>query len=173
MNLDELCDEVNKILKDQKIMVADARTSSIVTPRNVRYYQTIGLLHLPVRRDGRAEYDNEHLDRLVEIKKAQHDGISLDQMHPKREPLDIEPILKSLRSEIVTSPLDFSIVRNVVIDRAVSVKKDFVSVNSEPVVGWSIHFGDIALSGRGARPTQEQVDAIREILHDEVEVDNN
>lgn len=165
MNLDELCDEVNKILKDQKIMVADARTSSVVTPRNVRYYQTIGLLHLPVRRDGRAEYDKEHLDRLVEIKKAQHDGVSLDQLNDKQKRVDINPLAEVLRmntnfAQFTERPLAL----NVLSDRSVDVS-DFVnSSNSETAFGWSVHFRSAVLSGRGEPPTIEQVEAIRKVL---------
>lgn len=146
-------------------MVADARTSSVVTPRNVRYYQTIGLLHLPVRRDGRAEYDKEHLDRLVEIKKAQHDGVSLDQLNDKQKRVDINPLAEVLRmntnfAQFTERPLAL----NVLSDRSVDVS-DFVnSSNSETAFGWSVHFRSAVLSGRGEPPTIEQVEAIRKVL---------
>lgn len=57
MNLDELCDEVNRVLLARGISVADGRTASVVTPRNVRHYRTIGLLEPSSRGDGRAEYE--------------------------------------------------------------------------------------------------------------------
>ena len=166
VNLNELCDEVNRILKDQKISVVDARTSSELSPRNVRYYQTIGLLHPPTRKDGRADYNASHVEKLVSIKRAQHDGVPLDQMQPKHEPLNIEPILKSLRSEFVAPSVNFSMVMGTQNDNSPLRSVFSIPKSLEPEMGWAIHFGTVSLSGRGNPLSKEQVDAIREILQD-------
>lgn len=154
-------------------MVADARTSSVLTPRNVRYYQTIGLLHPPVRRDGRAEYDTDHVDRLVAIKKAQHDGVSLEEMQHRPVRIDYTPIVEALRlqtnfAQVAETPT----LRNILVDRSVEVKKLIDSSSADATFGWSVHFGTTSLSGLGNPPTQQQVEAIRKVLNSPTETDD-
>ena len=146
-------------------MAADARTSSVVTPRNVRYYQTIGLLHPPIRQDGRAEYDADHVNRLVEIKRAQHNGISLEEMQRRPERIDYTPMIEALRLETNFSQVaDTRTMRNILVDRSVALKNLIDSLSPNAALGWSVHFQSAVLSGRGAPPTERQIDAIRKAL---------
>lgn len=163
MNLDELCDEVNRVLASRGISIADGRTATVVTPRNVRYYRTIGLLKPPTRRDRRAVYEQFHIEEIVEIKQAQHDGISLELLIEQRKrdkasrwdfPLSAL-IMKSTVTEapLLNNFLSFSALR-----------EDGISPKSDEIHGWSIHFGGIVLSGLGTPPSRQQIDAIRKAL---------
>jgi len=51
-----------------------------VTPRTIRYYVELGLLPPPSGTGNRAVYDQEHLDRLMTIKKLQMGRLSLDEI---------------------------------------------------------------------------------------------
>jgi DNA-binding transcriptional MerR regulator len=52
-----------------------------VNPKTIRYYESIGLLPEPDRTDaGYRVYDEEDLDRLAFIRRAQQLGLSLDEI---------------------------------------------------------------------------------------------
>ncbi|MDP9443934.1 MAG: heavy metal-responsive transcriptional regulator [Actinomycetota bacterium] len=52
-----------------------------VTPKTIRYYESIGLLPEPGRTpSGYREYDGSYLDRLTFIRTAQRLGITLDEV---------------------------------------------------------------------------------------------
>ena len=44
LDLQQLCDEANQRLADRNVQPSSGRANPVVTPRNVRYYQTLGLL---------------------------------------------------------------------------------------------------------------------------------
>ena len=166
MNIEQLCDEVNRVLQARHITVADARTSSVVSPRNVRYYRTIGLLTPPSRSEGRAEYEQDHVDQIVAIKQAQQDGISLEQLIEQQEtksPLDTTRFtlnanfMTTYAREIPNS--DFALRSE---SRDVGIIE--ASAKQDEFIGWSVHFESVVLSGYGTAPTREQIDAIRRIL---------
>ena len=164
VNLDELCDEVNRALLAQGISVADGRTASVVTPRNVRYYRTIGLLKPPTRRDGRAVYGQNHIDEIVAIKQAQHDGISLEQLIEQRKKTETRQGNLTLNfnpsmSEVVEKTVIQSFLTTTLPELNIS------SLKSDEVFGWSVHLGDIVLSGTGTPPNRQQIAAILEILN--------
>lgn len=165
VNLDELCVEVNRQLDARGISVADGRTASVVTPRNIRYYRTIGLLKPPTRRDGHAEYEYFHVDDIVAIKQAQRDGITLEQLLEQRkktetEEIDISLMLNhSFNSFSKTPP-----TLNFLVSKAEALELNVDLSESDTVFGWSIFIGTNTLSGSGSRPTQQQIDAIRKIL---------
>lgn len=85
MTIDELCKEVNRRLDEDELEVWDSRVTVAVTPRNVRYYQTLGLLPAPSRRDGRADYSSDHVEAIVQIKHAQADGTALNELPHRRD----------------------------------------------------------------------------------------
>lgn len=88
MTIDELCTEVNRRLDEDELKIWDSRVTVAVTPRNVRYYQTLGLLPAPSRTDGRADYSSEHVDAIVQIKHAQADGTALNELPQRRDVQD-------------------------------------------------------------------------------------
>jgi DNA-binding transcriptional MerR regulator len=51
-----------------------------VTPRTIRYYVELGLLPPPTGTGNRAMYSQEHLHRLMTIKKLQMGRLSLDEI---------------------------------------------------------------------------------------------
>ena len=66
-----------------------ARTAGLRVD-TVRYYQSIGLLHPPVREGRRAFYDATHLDRLERIRALAERGFSLKAIGAVLEDGDLE-----------------------------------------------------------------------------------
>lgn len=185
MNIEELCAEANRVLAGLGVTVADGRTSSVVTPRNVRYYSSLGLVEPPVRDGKRARYEKSHVDAIVAVKKAQVDGASLDQiLRMKREADAPAPVRKMIpdlnqmlnvsdfvvRSELMTPRLNVDVSRSRglasfvtqhVVDPAIAP-----TVRHVDSMGWSVRIGDTTLSGSGLPPTDQQIELIREILSD-------
>lgn len=64
-----------------RLAVDDQRVQASPDARNIRYYQTTGLLDKPVRYDGRvARYGLRHLLQLIAIRALQTRGLSLAQV---------------------------------------------------------------------------------------------
>jgi hypothetical protein len=166
VNIEQLCDEVNRILETRRITVSDARTASVVSPRNVRYYRTIGLMEPPIRRDGRAMYEQVHIDQIVAIKEAQQDGITLEELIEQRKRTElVKSFLKpSLHLNAMTTDLSLSVPTNShVPEFSYSSTTNKISKDNG-LLGWSVHFDSTVLSGQGTPPTPQQLAAIRKIL---------
>jgi DNA-binding transcriptional MerR regulator len=79
--LDELCEEVAKVLAKESAGPADGRVREVPDRRTVRYYTTLGLLDRPAAMRGRtAYYGKKHLWQLLAIKRLQAQGRSLSQV---------------------------------------------------------------------------------------------
>jgi DNA-binding transcriptional MerR regulator len=80
-DLEALVEAVNHQLKQAGWAPQDERAAERLDPRNVRYYQTLGLVSKPTRYEGRhARYEYRHLLQLVAIKGLQAQGLSLAQI---------------------------------------------------------------------------------------------
>lgn len=166
VNIEQLCDEVNQILETRRITVSDARTASVVSPRNVRYYRTIGLLEPPIRRDGRAMYEQVHIDQIVAIKQAQQDGITLEELIEQRKRTDLAKnlIKQNLHLDVMTThQVQWAPTTSYALEVSAFLTTNKISKDNG-LLGWSIHFNSAVLSGQGATPTPQQIAAIRKIL---------
>ena len=169
MTLNELCDEVNVLLERLGVEIADGRTASVVTPRNVRYYRTAGLVSPPRRVDGRADYDQVHVDEIVNLKKAQASGVSLEELSTER--LKQNHIAVRRPEPDLSRSFDTSLRLNALTSQSLSAAPIRPLFSATPAgvfdLGWSIRIGDITLSGPANPPTQEQIDAVAAVLSPE------
>ncbi len=78
-----------------------------VTPRTVRYYVELGLLPPPEGLGRSAGYAQEHLDRLLVIKRLQTDRFSLDEIREQLATL-APAATACLESEAAPAPPDAS-----------------------------------------------------------------
>ena len=170
VTLDELCAEVNRLITERGISVADGRTASLVTPRNVRYYRTLGLVSAPRRIEGRADYGTDQVDEIIRIKKAQADGVSLDQMKIRR-PASSRPATSSADDMIVRSSMANALMAVHSTNRSWSAEAERLgwmsfsrSTTDSVDFGWSTRIGDVTLSGEKDPPSRTQLDAIAAIL---------
>lgn len=170
VNIDELCATVNRRLRTERIKVESGRTAARVTPRNVRYYRTVGLISAPERDGGRAHYAESHVEEIVAIKRLQAEGRSLEEVRamrniaPERQAavpgLDAPALFASVSlsraSDQSWSPVHMN--RSMYVEDAMFTR---------PELGWSFRLGDVTLSGTGRPPTQEQLDSISQVLSGE------
>lgn len=137
-DIEQLVIRVNRHLEREGIEVSDGRAAPDVTIRNVRYYQTLGLLPPVLRHEGRAGYSDQHVEAIVSIKRAQAQGRSLADM-PRFRP-DV------LTAASATGPSGAGISR-------------------QPVAGWIAPINDhVQLIGTGPAPLPQVLDAIAALL---------
>jgi len=177
VTIDELCDLVNAKLEDDAVVPSDSRATSIVTPRNVRYYRTLGLMSAPTRAGGRSDYNSTHLDEVLRIKRAQANGTSLSDLKRANE---ISGMIERQRAAVTWSgpnPVaNFlpSFVSNFsrpsesdMLDPVHAMTGQVEAGNVGQRFGWSVRIGGVTLSGEGARPTSDQLQRITEVLDNE------
>lgn len=175
MDVDELCAAVNAALSEANVEVADGRTTGAVTPRNVRYYRTLGLVSPPTRRAGRSQYDDHHVDEIVAVKTAQAQGASLEELRARRARSQVEPSTVRLTAEGlgVVKLATFGVERRAITEVPLLAA---ARVDLPDLFGWSVRivseqFGELTISGAGDRPTAAQLESIRRMLDDEPPAD--
>jgi DNA-binding transcriptional MerR regulator len=79
--LDDLVNVASQWIERATSQPIDGRVAPLPDARTVRYYQTLGILHKPLRYEGRnAVYGYHHLLQLIAIKLLQRQGLSLAQI---------------------------------------------------------------------------------------------
>ncbi len=87
--------------------LADLCVLADLTPRTVRYYVQIGLVHRPVGETRAARYGPQHLEQLLLIKKWTAAGVSLERIRNllKGDQAPIPPKSKAVGSIEICSHL--------------------------------------------------------------------
>jgi DNA-binding transcriptional MerR regulator len=75
----ELADTVNQWCRKHDVLPLDNRSGADVTVRNVRYYQTLGIVDRPVSPDGRG-FTEKHRLQLIAIRLLQAKGLPLNRI---------------------------------------------------------------------------------------------
>src|SRR6266446_5655333 len=78
-SISELAERVNNWCRENKIVPLHNGAGEKVTVRNIRYYQTLGLVDRPVRADGRG-FTRKHQLKLVWIRRLQAKGLPLGKI---------------------------------------------------------------------------------------------
>lgn len=139
-DIEQLVMRANHRLERHGIEVSDGRTAPDVTIRNVRYYQTLGLLPPVLRHDGRAGYSEQHVEAIVNIKREQAKGRSLADMPRFRD----DAMLAASSSRAAP-----------------------VGIRQRSVAAWLVPVNEtIQLIGTGPTPAPEVLDAIVALLAD-------
>lgn len=117
--LDQLVDEVNRIIAEKKddVQTADGRLSEMITVRKVRDLLAKRLINNPVK-DGRQNYfDNSHVEQILNIKSLQKEGAS-------------EKLLRGLSasSYLSLNDQDMSVATNNITDKDSELQANAMSV---------------------------------------------
>ena len=78
-SISQLAERVNRWCSENNILPLHNGAGEDVTVRNIRYYQTIGLVDRPLNASGRGFTRKHHL-QLVSIRRLQAKGLSLDRI---------------------------------------------------------------------------------------------
>jgi len=82
LTIDELCDEVARLLKENDLLYShlDNRISSVPDMRTIRYYSTLGLIDRPAIVGRVAKYNRRHIMQIVAIKTMQKANLPLSEI---------------------------------------------------------------------------------------------
>lgn len=144
------------------IEIENGRTSSLVTPRNIRYYCTIGIMPPPKRLDSKSTYDDSHVEAVLSIKRSQMAGLSLKEISAQQQSTRISPVF-STAFETQLSMVSALSSRNS-LSLSESISPNLFANLQTPNLGWSLIVGDCHLSGYGLPPSRDQLSAITKIL---------
>jgi DNA-binding transcriptional MerR regulator len=151
-----------------------------VTARTVQFYVAEGLIPSPARQGNRLDFDDTHIEALLEVKRQQAAGKSLEEITATTTRLTRElfsglpgrrnvPLIESyttLKMNTLTDHAEF---------RAAPGLVDFMELGNTPTdhettvrFRWHIDLGrDRELSGAGRPPQQRTIDAIRALFEHE------
>jgi DNA-binding transcriptional MerR regulator len=164
VEIQALCDKVNQLIISEGIEIENGRTSSLVTPRNIRYYCTIGIMPPPKRLDSKSTYDDSHVEAVLSIKRSQMAGLSLKEISAQQQSTRISPVF-STAFETQLSMVSALSSRNS-LSLSESISPNLFANLQTPNLGWSLIVGDCHLSGFGVPPRRDQLDEIEKILGD-------
>lgn len=164
MEIQALCDKVNQLIISEGIEIENGRTSSLVTPRNIRYYCTIGIMPPPKRLDSKSTYDDSHVEAVLSIKRSQMAGLSLKEISAQQQSTRTSPVFSTAFETQQSVVSSFSSRNSLSLSESISTQL-FVNLRT-PKLGWSVIVGDCHLSGFGVPPRRDQLDKIEKILED-------
>jgi DNA-binding transcriptional MerR regulator len=164
VEIQALCDKVNQLIISEGIEIENGRTSSLVTPRNIRYYCTIGIMPPPKRLDSKSTYDDSHVEAVLSIKRSQMAGLSLKEISAQQQSTRTSPAFSTAFETQQSVVSSFSSRNSLSLSESISTQL-FVNLRT-PKLGWSVIVGDCHLSGFGVPPRRDQLDKIEKILED-------
>jgi DNA-binding transcriptional MerR regulator len=160
VEIQALCDAVNQLIVAEGIEIENGRTSSLVTPRNIRYYCTIGIMPPPKRLDSKSTYDESHVEAVMTIKRSQMAGLSLKEIKAQQQPENLSLAFTDVLKANTFASLSLN---SVTAHRSTQFKlPTFATRDSQ--FGWTVTIGNHQLSGFGIRPNEDQLSAIKQIL---------
>jgi DNA-binding transcriptional MerR regulator len=166
VEIQSLCDTVNQLIVSEGIEIENGRTSSLVTPRNIRYYCTIGLMPSPKRFDSKSTYDDSHVEAVMTIKRSQMAGMSLKEIKAQQQP---ENALNAFSELVKANTLSLN---SMMTTRSAQYSLPIFEM-SDSQFGWTVNIGNHQLSGFGVRPNEEQLVAIEQILKVDLKESNS
>lgn len=92
-----------------------------ISRRTIRYYIQQDLLERPEGEKRGSYYTQEHLERLLEIKKWQKEGLSLERI---KELLTVNPEIINVLPVRSQKPGDISVLSHVFIDEGIEIQID-------------------------------------------------
>ena len=104
LTLDELSQEVARLLEDKALLEAqaDGRVAAAPDARTVRYYGTLGLVDRPSIVEREARYGRRHVLQLVAVKALQARGLPLAEIQARlygRSNSELETLLSAVSQE--------------------------------------------------------------------------
>jgi len=166
MEIQALCNAVNQLIVSEGIEIENGRTSSLVTPRNIRYYCTIGIMPSAKRFDSKSTYDDSHVEAVMTIKRSQMAGMSLKEIKAQQQP---ENALNAFSELVKANTLSLN---SMMTTRSAQYSLPIFEM-SDSQFGWTVNIGNHQLSGFGVRPNEEQLVAIEQILKVDLKESNS
>jgi len=156
------------------LTVDDARVGDEITERTVRYYVTIGVVRPPLRDGNTSVWTNDHVNDLIRVRRAQHNGEPLKAVRRQIEAESQSALHKDAWRVSNSTALRFPVLRNQNLTMSRSLTSAFsLSTQRQSPAGWMVPLSPLLhLSGFGAPPTDDELDAVREALRERISADS-
>jgi len=161
--------------KTEHLDIKDGRVADIITERTVRYYVTIGVVRPPLRDGNTSVWTNDHVNDLIRVRRSQRNGEPLKAVRRMLEMELQQPSHGDFWKTENSAALRFPIARSQALN-TVNMQVNFPSTfrDQPQSSGWMVRLSPfLHLSGFGAQPTSEEVNAVRSALRDRIEADMN
>jgi DNA-binding transcriptional MerR regulator len=168
----QLLDAVKR--KTAHLTVDDARVGDEITERTVRYYVTIGVVRPPLRDGNTSVWTNDHVNDLIRVRRAQHNGEPLKAVRRQIEAESQSALNNDSWRVSNSTALRFPVLQNQNLTMSRSLTSAFfLSTHRQSPAGWMVPLSPLLhLSGFGAPPTDDELDAVREALRERISADS-
>ena len=168
----KLLDAVKR--KTAHLTVDDARVGDEITERTVRYYVTIGVVRPPLRDGNTSVWTNDHVNDLIRVRRAQHNGEPLKAVRRQIEAESQSALNNDAWRVANSTALRFPVLQNQNLTMSRSLTSAFsLSTHRQSPAGWMVPLSPLLhLSGFGAPPTDDELDAVREALRERISADS-
>jgi hypothetical protein len=173
----EFIDAVNEAIAREAIRPRDRRAREMVSDKTLKFYILKGLIDSPTRHGTRLEYNESHLEQVLDIKRRQAMGATLQEIADERK---ASRPWESLEAPVTTSwmlPTRDSDPNGVL--KLMSVQSSPRRITgamssghkpfaSEVTVRWHLDLGGgTELSGIGPVPHEATIDRLKNLLADD------
>jgi len=168
----QLLDAVKR--KTAHLTVDDARVGDEITERTVRYYVTIGVVRPPLRDGNTSVWTNDHVNDLIRVRRAQHNGEPLKAIRRQIEAESQSSLNNDFWNIANSTALRFPVLRNQSLNMSRNLTSSLnIAVRRQSPAGWMVPLSPLLhLSGFGAPPTDDELDAVREALRERISADS-
>jgi DNA-binding transcriptional MerR regulator len=168
----QLLDAVKR--KTAHLTVDDARVGDEITERTVRYYVTIGVVRPPLRDGNTSVWTNDHVNDLIRVRRAQHNGEPLKAVRRQIEAESQSALNNNSWRMANSTALRFPVLQNQNLNMSRSLTSAFnLSARGQSPAGWLVPLSPLLhLSGFGTPPTDDELDAVREALRERISADS-
>ena len=167
----QLLDAVKR--KTAHLSVDDGRIGDTITERTVRYYVTIGVVRPPLRDGNTSVWTNDHVNDLIRVRRAQHNGEPLKairrQIELESQQTSSVDVWKLANNAAIRFPV--AQMRSLSLDDTRFTTSEFLTDVQSPR-GWLVRLSPhLHLGGFGAAITEDELDAVREALRERISAD--
>jgi DNA-binding transcriptional MerR regulator len=172
LTMAELLDAV--IRETSHLEVKDGRVGDAITERTVRYYVTIGVVRPPLRDGNTRMWSKDHVNDLIRVRRAQHNGEPLKAVRRQIEAESQSALNNDSWRMANSTALRFSVLQNQNLNMSRSLTSAFnLSARRQSPMGWMVPISPtLHLSGFGAPPTDDELDAVRAALRERISSDS-
>jgi DNA-binding transcriptional MerR regulator len=162
------------IRETSHLEVKDRRIGDAITERTVRYYVTIGVVRPPLRDGNTRMWTNDHVNDLIRVRRAQHNGEPLKAVRGQIEAESQSALNNDSWRMANSTALRFPMLQNQNLNMSHTLTSAFnLSAQRQSPMGWMVPISPtLHLSGFGAAPTDDELDAVREALRERINADS-
>lgn len=167
---------INRVTqKTVHLSIDDGRVADTLTERTVRYYVTIGVVRPPLRDGNTSVWTNDHVNDLIRVRRSQQEGEPLKAVRRMLEMELQDPMRGEFWKSDNNATMRFPVVRTQ-FSHFDSAQFNFRTTtrDQEHSNGWIVRLSPLLhLSGFGTQLTRDELDAVRNALHDRIHTDIN